>query len=160
MEGRELRYDSYCGLNCGACMVGIANEMGKGDVLDGYAGNWKIPREKLECSGCKGDVTAGFCENCEMRLCAREKGIEFCFQCGEFPCKTITGFRNDDACHHSAVFSNLKKIREAGLEAWLASERKRWSCPECGERFGWYSERCSCGAELYDSVKEEKDLKC
>ena len=30
MEANEMetRYDSYCGLNCGACPVGIANELG------------------------------------------------------------------------------------------------------------------------------------
>lgn len=160
MEKKDLRYDTYCGLNCGACPVGIANELGRGDILDGFAGNWNIEREKLECSGCKGDVVAGFCVNCEMRLCAREKGIEFCYQCSNYPCREITDFRNDDAVHHSAVFSNLAKIREMGLDAWLESEKERWACPECGKRFGWYSDSCPCGADLYDSVKEERDLKC
>lgn len=160
MEGKQLRYDSFCGLNCGACPVGMANELGRGDILDGFAANWNIEREKLECSGCKGDVIAGFCQGCEMRHCAREKGVEFCFQCDDYPCGTITEFRNDDAVHHSVVFSNLAKIREMGLDAWLESEKERWACPECKERFGWYSDRCSCGCELRNAAREEGDLEC
>jgi len=153
------RHDSYCGLYCGACPIGIANELDDLEALKRMASEWEMNPSDLTCSGCKTDSTAVFCTNCRMRLCAREKKLEFCFECDVFPCNELTEFRNDNAHHHSAVFFNLTKIREAGPEAWLTAQAARWSCPECGERFGWYSETCSrCGIKLYNSVSEEEDM--
>ena len=156
----EIRYDSYCGLNCGACPVGIANELGDLEGIRKMAGEWGRDPDDLRCGGCKTDLTAVFCTDCGMRVCAMEKKLEFCSECDDFPCGKITKFRNDDAPHHSAVFSNLAKIREMGLENWLDAEAARWSCPECGNRFGWYSKTCDqCGKELYNAVSEEEELR-
>lgn len=153
------RYDTYCGLNCGACPVGIANEREDDNWIRKMAKDWGRNTEDLRCNGCKANVNATFCMDCQMRLCARNKGVEFCFECDNFPCEIITQFRNDDAPHHSAVFSNLELIRELGVEVWLEAEARRWSCQECGSRFNWYAETCDdCGAELYNTVSEEKDL--
>lgn len=156
----EVRYDSYCGLNCGACPVGMANEQSDEEALSWMASQWKKERQDLTCTGCKTDVTASFCTACAMRKCAMEKNLDFCFQCGDYPCETITNFRDDDAPHHSAVFSNLAGISKKGIEEWLRNEKERWACGSCGTRFNWYMETCPrCGEELYNSVKEEKDLR-
>lgn len=155
----EFRYDTYCGLNCGACPVLGANERGDEEWLKKAAESEPCKIEDIRCHGCKTDVTAMFCTDCEIRLCAREKGLEFCNQCLEFPCKTITEFRNDRHPHHSVIFKNLRTIHEKDVEVWLAEEEVRWSCKNCGTRFYWYSKECpECGAELYNSVKEEEDL--
>lgn len=155
----SFRYDTYCGLNCGACPVLGANERGDQSWLEATAQQWKKNTEDLRCQGCKTEVTAAFCTDCGMRKCARERGLEFCGSCEDYPCEQITSFRNDKAPHHSAVFTNLAFIKENGVEAWLTSEAKRWACPECGTRFYWYSEKCEkCGAELYNAIAQEKDL--
>ncbi|OPL18360.1 MAG: hypothetical protein AVO35_05810 [Candidatus Aegiribacteria sp. MLS_C] len=154
-----LRYDSYCGLNCGACPVGMANEAGDADVLKELAERWGMDVRELECAGCKSPVTAVFCSECRIRSCARERGLEFCFQCAEYPCDRLVSFSDDDAPHHSVVLKNLSRIREAGLRKWLQEQSERWSCEVCGRRFGWYSETCpGCGSVLYNSVLEERDL--
>jgi len=154
-----VRHDSYCGLNCGACPVGLANESGDSDKIAGMAAEWGRKAGELICEGCKADVTAGFCSRCRMRLCAMGRGLEFCVECPDYPCENLMAFRNDDAPHHSAIFRNLGEIQDLGVEAWLEVQAARWSCPECGRRFGWYDETCEgCGAELYNSVSEERDL--
>ena len=154
-----FRYDSYCGLNCGACPVGAANELGNEEFLRSMAEEWDRDLDDLRCNGCKTDVTAAFCTDCRMRQCAREKGVEFCVHCGDFPCDVISQFRNDEAPHHSAVLYNLQRIKELGLKDWLEAEAGRWSCPECGRRFTWYSESCAgCGGELYNAVSQDRDL--
>jgi len=48
-----------CGLACGKCPMYI----------------------KKECQGCRPN------EACPLPKCAQEKGIAFCFECKEFPCK-------------------------------------------------------------------------
>ena len=153
------RYDTYCGLNCGACPVGLANDRGDTGRINAMAEEWGRLAEELVCGGCKTDKTAVFCTDCRMRLCAREKGLEFCVDCDDFPCSTISDFRNDEAPHHSVVLRNLELIGKLGVKTWLENEARRWSCPECGTRFHWYSETCEeCGCSLYNAVSEEKDL--
>ncbi|TKJ44407.1 hypothetical protein CEE36_01305 [candidate division TA06 bacterium B3_TA06] len=155
----KARYDTYCGLNCGACAVLVANERADEEWIKKAAEMEKCKPEDLRCMGCKTDVTAVFCADCGMRLCAREKGVEFCFECDSYPCKTISDFRSDDLPHHSVVFKNLKDIKEKGLEAWLAEQTTRWSCQTCGTRFTWYDENCKgCGTKLYNCKDEDKDL--
>jgi len=156
----KARYDSYCGLNCGACPIGLANETNNTDAIEQMAKDWEAEISDLKCSGCKTELTAIFCTSCAMRICAREKQLEFCYQCDEYPCEKITEFRNDKAPHHSAVFSNQENIKKKGLEPWLIAEKARWSCPDCGTRFSWYTDTCSkCNKELYNAVEEEKNLK-
>lgn len=156
----KVRYDSYCGLNCGACPVGRANEMDDTEAIKKMATEWETPLENLKCTGCKTEALSGYCKNCEMRVCARGKSLEFCHECSEYPCELITRFRNDKASHHSAVFKNLENIKTRGLIAWLKGEETRWACQDCGSKFTWYTESCEkCGAELYNAVQEEKELR-
>ena len=155
----KVRYDTYCGLNCGACPVGLANELNYEAGLRKMADEWGVKREDVSCSGCKTDTIAPFCARCEMRVCAREKGFEFCYQCEEYPCDAITDFKNDKAPHHSPIFSNLREIQKNGIEPWLRQEEIRWSCSSCGKRFSWYDDTCSdCGGKLFSVVEEEKGL--
>lgn len=154
-----FRYDSYCGLNCGACSVMGANERGDTEWLAKVAAQEGCKPEDLQCHGCKTAENCIYCADCDIKLCAEDNGLEFCFECREFPCQRISDFRNDEWAHHSAIFKNLAAIKEKGVEAWLAEEKKRWACPKCGTRFYWYSEKCAkCGTKLYNAVKEEPDL--
>jgi len=151
----EARYDTVCGLYCGACRVVQCNEDG---TVEALAKEWGMEPEQLVCHGCKTDVLASFCRDCVFKSCAAEKGIEHCSECGEFPCEQLLAFRDDDFAHHSAVVRNSETMRTMGLPAWLEHERARWSCPECGTRFWWYLKTCtSCGAALRDCEAEQAE---
>jgi hypothetical protein len=155
----KVRHDSFCGLNCGACPIGLANERDDTATLARLAQEWGVDPSLLVCAGCRGDVTIPFCARCEMRKCATSRAHDFCFQCSVFPCESMTSFRNDDMPHHSVVFQNLRRISGMGVEKWLQEENDRWSCPACSRRFSWYETVCaSCGGPLHDAVAEEKQL--
>ncbi|HUT98453.1 MAG TPA: DUF3795 domain-containing protein [bacterium] len=152
----EPIYDTYCGLYCGACPVVLANERGN---VEQRAAEWGMKPEELACFGCRSQTTAVFCTDCGMRLCARNRGIRSCCECGEYPCEILKNFQADEHPHHSVILKNLETIREKGLDAWLAEQAGRWRCPGCGARFTWYDTKCAeCGAELYDCRVEERDL--
>ena len=160
MAEREtnFNYGAYCGLYCGACAILVATERGEVEKLLEKEEAAAYTVEQLTCHGCKTDVLACFCADCEMRRCARERGLAFCCDCDDYPCELNKGFQADEHPHHSVVLKNLEAIREGGAEAWLAAQLERWSCPSCGARFTWYDEKCeSCGAELYDCRAEERD---
>jgi hypothetical protein len=39
----------------------------------------------VSCSGCRGDhITCPL--DCAAKTCHKEKGVDFCFQCGDYPC--------------------------------------------------------------------------
>ncbi len=152
----DYRLDASCGLYCGACPVLIANKNG---TLEEAAKQWNATPEQLVCHGCKSDAVCSFCTECHFKKCSSEKGIEFCFECGDFPCEKLTAFRNDEYPHHSIIFKNLDEIRTVGVAHWLTLQKERWSCLECDTEFAWYSDTCrKCGAPVFNSKSEEHTI--
>ena len=106
-----------CGMNCGICSAHL--------------------RAKDRCDGCgsesalKGKSRAACrISNCN-ELVASASG--FCFECAKYPC---TRLRQLDKRYRTkygmSMLENLVSIRERGVEAFVASERKRWTCPGRG----------------------------
>lgn len=152
----KFRCDTYCGLYCGACSVFIANKKG---IVEERAKEWEMNPEDLKCHGCKTEITAVYCKDCDIRQCAENNNIEFCFECGDYPCNRLREFRNDEWPHHSVVLQNLETIQKKGVQEWVKEQEIRWSCPECGTLFAWYDEVCKkCGNTLYNCKDEEKEL--
>ena len=153
----KTRYDSYCGLYCGACPVLAATVKGE---VEAKAAAWELPAKDIVCAGCKSRVLATYCKTeCVMRLCARDHGFEFCVECDEYPCATVQTFERDGYPHHTLITANSEAIADAGVDAWLEEQGKRWSCSGCGTPFTWYEEECAkCGGKLYDAFAEEADL--
>lgn len=152
----KTKYDSYCGLYCGACEILFMNELGN---IEEKAKEWKMSINDVKCSGCKTTQNSIYCIDCDIKLCAESRNVEFCNECSSFPCSRILNFRNDKYPHHSVVFKNLKTIKEKGLDYWLKEQKKRWKCAKCGSRFTWYDETCkNCGETLYNCENEEETL--
>lgn len=150
------RYDTYCGLYCGACGVLVGRHQGR---LKEIADWFELPEKDVICYGCKSEQCAAFCTECPIKKCAIEKGLESCHECDDYPCQTLKDFRHDEATHHSVVLKNLERMKEIGLEAWLSEQEIRWQCPRCGTRYSWYTQNCSdCGRQVYNAKKEEEDL--
>jgi len=153
---KTTRYDAYCGIYCGACPVLAANVKG---TLEEKAKAWDMAAKDIVCLGCKSRTVATYGKTeCVLRLCARDRGLEFCSDCEEYPCASFQTFQRDRFPHHTLTAPNQAAISECGVEVWLADQRKRWSCAKCGTPFTWYEEECaSCGEKLYDACAEEDD---
>ena len=63
------------------------------------------------CQGCRKQECHLF-RDCNVKHCYKEKGVDYCYQCKDFPCNN-TGF--DDNLKHRWLNIN-QKIRETGLE--------------------------------------------
>ncbi|WP_041427517.1 DUF3795 domain-containing protein [Syntrophomonas wolfei] len=88
----DFNYDTYCGLYCGACSIIKAYQTGIKDPLACCLGD-ELGME-LKCHGYKTDSVFGNCALCQIRNCAREKGMERCLNCSYFPCPNIASMES------------------------------------------------------------------
>jgi hypothetical protein len=141
--------DTYCGIYCGACSISSHGETGREDGFIACCPG--VPKEELACRGCKSDAVYAGCRTCGFRDCAVGKGVAHCVECAEYPCKAYEKWQSAAKIlpHVRESVANLEAIRSGGVDAWLAAQASRWSCPECGTRFSWYAASCQkCGRSL------------
>ena len=67
------------------------------------------------CKGCRNDDCKLF-KGCKVKECARDKAVEFCFQCPEFPCDH-TGF--DENLQERWIDIN-RRMKKIGVERYFA----------------------------------------
>ena len=72
------------------------------------------------CRGCRVESCNLF-KDCKVRDCAKERHVDFCYQCAEFPCGS-TGF--DEHLQKRSVEIN-RQIREYGLEHYFNEIKDR-----------------------------------
>ncbi len=125
-----------CGLNCRKCQMYAEGEIRRHAVemtrllasFDGYAERFsrflpvyrKYPEFKellahfsqANCKGCR----QGDCKypNCGVAKCYKSKGVDFCFQCGEFPCDKS----NFDPNLYERWIRINHRMKEIGIEAY------------------------------------------
>ncbi len=115
-----------CGMNCMAC--------------------YRHCVSKKACGGCADETSQKneHCRKCTIKDCVREKGIQFCFSCKNYPCKTIKTLekRNLNRYGHSLIENSLQ-VKERGLTAFLESERDKWTCGKCDGIISLHDNECS-----------------
>ena len=73
----------------------------------------------VDCAGCRNAPVDE--KPCGILKCYREKGVDFCFECGEFPCDD-PGVPDDDVKDRWRKMG--ARMREIGLEAWYGEMKK------------------------------------
>ena len=133
-----------CGLYCGVCAIYIAhrdnNEKLKERLVNlykgGIPGKGTLPGSEnlstadIRCGGCLSDDVFMYCKRCEIKDCTKEKGYTGCHQCAEFPCRYIEDFSM--AVGKKVILRTVPYWREVGTEKFIADEKARYTCPECG----------------------------
>ncbi|MFW9948008.1 MAG: DUF3795 domain-containing protein [Candidatus Odinarchaeota archaeon] len=107
---------AYCGLNCSDCPAYIATQNNDTIKLKEIAKKWS--NEKMQfnandilCDGCHSDDRIfQWCKECDIKSCAREKGLKNCAYCGDYPCELLNNAfgKNID----SSAKQNLDNIRK------------------------------------------------
>lgn len=128
-----------CGMNCGICL--------------GYL------RDKNKCPGCRGiDIDKpGYCMRCRIKNCAqlRNEKPGFCFHCEKFPCARLKQLdKRYRTRYDMSMIENLENIRRLGIRKFMANEKIRWACPECGGTICVHRHYCySCGKRQERTLK-------
>ena len=93
---------SACGLNCGLCSrfytVGLSR-----------------------CPGCAGEGFSEVHPPCGILSCCQRKSLEYCFECGEFPCKKYDSWGDSDSfITHRNYLADMEKAKRIGMKAYGA----------------------------------------
>ncbi len=109
-----------CGVFCGDCEIYIAystdNVEGQKRIAREFSAEGKsITREQVKCLGCKGNANNPWRGPCKVRLCAEDKGVEFCYQCLDYPCDDL----EKSLARHPGARENLRLISKIGPDAWM-----------------------------------------
>ncbi len=131
---RKTPMFALCGLNCRLCPM--------------YLGNY--------CPGCGGGEGH---QACAVVQCSLEKGgIEFCSQCGCFPCERCEkAVEFDSFLPHSRMIRDLDRAVEMGLESYLAELEDRGTILE-SLLAGWNDGRTKSFYCLAVYLLEAEDL--
>jgi len=132
----DRKYACYCGLCCENCAVKVKVEpaakvlydemksAGFEDVISfipGGEGFWPFLKSMAIDGVCISCQDGGGDPGCAVRLCAREKGVEMCALCKDYPCDILSVFlnRNPVLEHDNAL------LRNEGWDAWAELQDKR-----------------------------------
>lgn len=116
-----------CGMNCGTCIA--------------------FMRPKNTCPGCHVESATKnvSCVNCIIINCEllKKTGSGFCYECGSYPCLRLKQLDKRYRTRYGTSFlDNLKRIRENGIESFLAFEQQRRTCPQCGSSLSVHRNSC------------------
>jgi len=58
-----------------------------------------------------------------INLYVQAKNCEQCME--DFPCPSTNKFSSDGISHHKRTVENSKRIKEIGIEAWIAEQKRK-----------------------------------
>lgn len=137
---------SPCGLYCGVCGTRTAYLSGNPSFMAAMAKGYGVAQDEIKCDGCLSDNTFVHCATCPIKNCIKEKRLEGCYLCNEWPCAIIEKFSFEEA--RREIKRAIPIWRNIGTEKWIEHERKFFSCKNCGAQLFRGARRCrSCGAD-------------
>jgi hypothetical protein len=91
---------AYCGLICEKCPIYLATREADKDrqykmrtdiarEIKKHYGREIKPEDVGDCDGCKTEGGRLFCTDCQIRICATEKGLANCAYCHDYPCEAL-----------------------------------------------------------------------
>lgn len=78
----------YCGYDCRLCAARSDDPDVRQRLVDGWRkifGHEHYTADNVRCDGCRSEGRVAD-QECRARPCARERGVESCAACEEFPC--------------------------------------------------------------------------
>ncbi len=119
-----------CGIDCFNCQVYAGNITEETKAV--MAKQLRLDPAKVPCNGCRQQKGCRLHWNsCDTLDCVRAKGVEFCFECTEFPCPRLQPASDGAGKYpHNMKVYNLCRIKSVGVEKWAEEEatdiRKRY----------------------------------
>lgn len=133
----KLKFVTYCGLYCGLCSSrcrthliakSLRDLMSKegyeywGKEIPGFKEFWKFLDNLCDpdknCPGCRDGGGPPFCA---IRKCAKEKKVDVCVFCDEYPCNKIQML----AKGYVTLIADGKIMKDIGIDEWIKEQEER-----------------------------------
>ncbi len=120
METRKA-LTAPCGLDCFNC------ELQENNLTDDFAlmvsEKLGVAIEDVPCKGCRQQDGVHFHlppDGCATLTCAKNKGVDLCCDCDDFPCPLLAPMADGAARYpHNMKMYNLCRIQRIGIEKWI-----------------------------------------
>ena len=115
----KIELTAPCGLDCFNCSAYLENIT---EEYKQHASEFlKIPIEETICKGCRDEK--GKCKwangQCDTWDCIEKKGLNYCYECEDFPCKLLMPtLKGADYPHNMKVY-NLCRMKFFGIDNWI-----------------------------------------
>jgi hypothetical protein len=134
--GNQLEFVTFCGLCCELCAerariprqaAALQKSMTEegwpywGHSVPGFTPFWEFLEGLQAKGGCPGCRAGGGYPECQIRVCARERGIEMCSQCSDFPCDHVRAL----GARYPTLIADNQRLQAVGLEQWLSEQQER-----------------------------------
>jgi hypothetical protein len=136
MENSEkLQLVSPCGYCCPSCPAYEKSLCTDEIAIQKEADRANLPVDKFlqyKCAGCRpkegrphGDI---LCQTYDC--CANQRGLDFCYQCPDFPCLKLAPVSDRaEVRRHNTKIYNLLMLKKLGLDEYIAKSgeiAKQW----------------------------------
>ncbi|MFX1597454.1 MAG: DUF3795 domain-containing protein [Promethearchaeota archaeon] len=146
---REYKYLSYCGMyHCALCdyrrgtlvkatrnllafvekydsLRFIANACNAYNFSEFTEGLKWLASQDEPCRGCRFGDGWSWWSDCTVRGCCVEKNIDFCYQCKEFPCKTLMSEPMSD--YKETIIEANNQIKIMGVEDGINLLKRKYT---------------------------------
>ena len=141
----DRKYACYCGLCCENCAVKakvgpaakvLYDEMEKAgfeeviNYIPGGEGFWPFLKGMANDGMCISCNDGGGNPGCAIRICAKDRGVDMCALCSDYPCDQITAFISASV-GYSVLEQDNAMLRDKGWEAWTELQDKRRAAGFC-----------------------------
>ena len=129
-----INIDSFapCGMNCIVCYK--------------HCYTTKHP-----CGGCMVESKGKpeHCRKCKIKYCVQSKGLIYCYECSEFPCRLIKNIEKSyNKRYDESLIENSRIVQENGISYLMDLHNKKYKCSKCGGIISLHDKVCTeCGTE-------------
>ncbi len=121
IQAHDVALIAPCGIYCGSCpMYKVKDDPSLGEMLKKRI-NWN----GVPCPSCRASKGKNqfYERTCATFACIAAKGVDFCYECAEFPCAKLNpaADRADVLPHNLKIF-NLSFIKQQGTGKFLEKE--------------------------------------
>ena len=125
-EGIEIMMFAPCGMNCMVC--------------------YKHCYHSKPCAGCLNSDRGKpeHCRKCKIKDCIKDRGLSYCFECSDYPCKRIKSLEKSyNNRYQTSLMRNSALVQEYGLEKFMEQQKDLYTCPKCGGIISIHDRECS-----------------
>ena len=99
------------------------------------------------------------CKICEIKICAHEKGYDYCYECNDFPCKVLKNMEKSYTKRYAtSLLGNSKIVKEKGIKHFESNEKVKWTCKKCNGVISLHDGVCSECEDKHENYSKRLTL--